>query len=655
MNISPGMAAQVWLLSCQVAARWVQSICINTSGCGHILASDLSVVAEACDSICDKRMEARMPHAERAAANKLRTAAKAALEHIQASRENNSEHLYAVPCFDANDELNLPPGSQLPGGRWQQCWTEWQTITAKLMWGVCSNNDVPTMQALLQQLTALLQQVDASLPRLAELEQAWLHYTCSGGQPAHTTQATPKKATGATAAKASQAVAVAAQAPPPAAAAGGGSAASTRSSSPGSDANSDNNGNTRRSPVRSGVVGRTGRLRQRVAAGASPPPNARGAKPPQGTQEAQEQSSHSDASSTSSSDSEEGIPAGPSAAPAGRRLTFAEAFGMRQAQHDGSDADSDAHSEEGSDSSTEAPAKAVAAPVPGKRTRNGAAVPPPNSPSGGSSSEDETQEEEEEEEEEPAPSRRSGRLMSAPPSRPRRGGRAPPRKAPRKETTSEGAQHSALLQVEETEPEPSSTHSDSSSVAVVADHAEKGTSQPGATATEGGAPSPVKGGDNPAVKSSQEDSQSGSEAEEAIEGPPKNAAVRAMRAADTPLTAAGVITGEGAHTLAGAEELFRVFDRLELTAYHPGVPMHRQRGPRSGDASRKAWSQEEVALLGEGLEDFGWGKWSAIDAAKGFRARGRNPADLRSKARQLAKAGKLDGAAIRNFPSGELV
>lgn len=598
------MAGRVWLLSCHVAARWVHSLCMKTSASGHILASDLALVAEACDCICDKRMEARMPHKERAAAAKLRSTAKLALQHIHASRENNSEHLYAVPCFNDKGELNMPAGAQLPLGRWQQSWTEWQTVTAKLMWGVCSHNNVPSMPALLQQLTGLLHEADASLPRLAELEQAWLHFTCgTGGAAAHQ-------------APAHSAAPLAAYTP--SAAAGGGS------SSPGSDDSNSDSDTVAAATAAQATASAKGTSRRRAAgrkAGVAAAASKRSA-----IQQAE-----------TSSESEEDDTA---ATPAPRKpLTFAQVFGTkRHADADTDSSSDDDDSGSGSGSDTPAPAKAVAAPAPrGKRARAKAAT--ADHSSGDSSSDSDTSAEGSRGD--LSRSRRSSRLESAPPSRPRRRARQPP---PRKAARKTQEQPAAPSQPDTQGRESDSDQSDVESI----------TEQEAVASGGGGSPAPQAPPPTKAEPAKQDsDSDSDGDKIEVVDLP-KAESTRAMRAADTPLTAAGVITGGGAHTVEGAEELFRVFDRLELSAQRPGVALHRQRGPRSGDASRKAWSQEEVALLGEGLEDFGWGKWSAIDAAKGFRARGRNPADLRSKARQLAKAGQLDTAAIRNFPGGEM-
>ena len=92
------------------------------------------------------------------------------------------------------------------------------------------------------------------------------------------------------------------------------------------------------------------------------------------------------------------------------------------------------------------------------------------------------------------------------------------------------------------------------------------------------------------------------------------------------------------------------FKLLEATAVVPGVPGHRQRGARTGSTSRKPWTEQEVALLVEGLVSYGWGKWSRIDQDKAFTERGRNPQDLRTKAMELAKKGKLASLGIANLP-----
>ena len=101
----------------------------------------------------------------------------------------------------------------------------------------------------------------------------------------------------------------------------------------------------------------------------------------------------------------------------------------------------------------------------------------------------------------------------------------------------------------------------------------------------------------------------------------------------------------------GDERISELFRAMQSSAVAAGVPYHRQRGDRTHSTKRKAWSNEEVALLIEGLQDFGWGKWSSIDADKDFRARGRNPTDLRTKATQLARTGALDDKGIRGLPT----
>ncbi len=653
MHASASIAASVWLLACHCAARMVHRVCQQSLSNGHISHDDLTDVADACETICSVRMDSHLPHAERSAVSRLRKPAQAALNHIEKSRDNNSAHLYAVPRFAPDGTVHVPPGAGQDASMWESSWTEWQTHSAKVFWAVCSQSDVPTIRELLQQLALLLQKAESTLPRLAELEQAWVQFHTTNGT-ATTEQGTDTNV------KAVQPAAAAAAAgsgrhgggaTPPATP----SSASGAASSPGSDAAMQQDSDAESStvaPSRTNGRKSPSRLRRRSRA-AAPAQAARGSKvtSPAKTSEAPSQPDVDDDSASG------GALQSP---PPLRKLTFAEAFGKRggtkrqtreatdESSASASSGDDGSENESDKSASEAPPAQAVRAPSTalgaGKRRRArqvGAKTHDSDSDSGSDR----------------RPVRRSSRVSSAPPSRPRRGGRRrAPRKAPRTQAQAEEAAATASDSGSSTEPDvleavQSAVAAQETAAANSSAEAGQDATPPSAAASSAPSKSPLTGGVASPVPPStaQKAAAAAAQAQAARE-----ASRSALRAADTPLTAAGVIAGGQALALKGDDELFAVFDRLELSAQQPGIALHRQRGPRSGDASRKAWSQEEVALLVEGLQDFGWGKWSAIDAAQGFRARGRNPADLRTKARQLAKSGKLQPGSIRNFPTGEL-
>ena len=141
-----------------------------------------------------------------------------------------------------------------------------------------------------------------------------------------------------------------------------------------------------------------------------------------------------------------------------------------------------------------------------------------------------------------------------------------------------------------------------------------------------------------------------SAAVEAPTPPPDAAPAPAPAQAAPPASVAQQVPAAAPLDVSAAER-DAVLQHLARVALVPGVPSYRQRAHRTMSGQRKRWSEEEVGLLVEGLQAYGWGKWGAIELEQQFRERGRNPQDLRTKAEELHSKGKLAELGIRNLPA----